>query len=95
MSTLPDRGAGAYVTWWRLHTAGAGGPVDLDRHPLADNSRVDQVKRYVRAGVGEERMPSPITTGYVSRIVDPVVQQPADHAAAAVRLQLTRQFVPA
>ncbi len=31
----------------------AGGPVDLDRHPAGGGSRVDQVKRGVRAGVGE------------------------------------------
>jgi hypothetical protein len=31
----------------------AGGPVDLDRYPLRGGSRVDQVKRGVRAGVGE------------------------------------------
>jgi hypothetical protein len=31
-----------------------GVPVDLDRYPLAGNSRVDKVKRYVLAGVGEE-----------------------------------------
>ena len=30
-----------------------GGPVDLDRYPLRGGSRVDQVKRGVRAGVGE------------------------------------------
>ena len=30
-----------------------GGPVDLDRYPLRGDLRVDHVKRYVRAGVGE------------------------------------------
>ena len=30
-----------------------GGPVDLDRYPIRGGSRVDQVKRCVRAGVGE------------------------------------------
>jgi len=30
-----------------------GGPVDLDRYPLRGGSRVDQVKRSVRAGGGE------------------------------------------
>jgi hypothetical protein len=30
-----------------------GGPVDLDRYALRVGSRVDQVKRNVRAGVGE------------------------------------------
>jgi hypothetical protein len=30
-----------------------GGPVDLDRYALRGGSRVDQVKRCVRAGVGE------------------------------------------
>ena len=32
----------------------AGGPVDLDRHSLGVDSRVDQVERDVRAGLGEE-----------------------------------------
>src|SRR5215204_3596953 len=31
----------------------AGRPVDLDRYPLWGDSRVDQVKRYVRAGIRE------------------------------------------
>jgi hypothetical protein len=31
----------------------SGGVVDLDRYPLRVGSRVDQLKRHVRAGVGE------------------------------------------
>src|SRR5438093_4844289 len=31
-----------------------GGPVDLDRYALRVGSRVDQLKRNVRAGVGEQ-----------------------------------------
>src|SRR4051794_11371740 len=31
-----------------------GGPVDLERYALREGPRVDQVKRDVRAGVGEE-----------------------------------------
>ena len=31
-----------------------GRPVDLDRHALGEDARVDQVKRYVRAGVWEQ-----------------------------------------
>src|SRR5262249_53064394 len=32
----------------------SGRPVDLDRYALREGSRFDQVKRYVRAGVGEQ-----------------------------------------
>jgi Integrase core domain len=32
----------------------SGGPIDLDRYALRVGSRVDQVKRNVRAGVGEQ-----------------------------------------
>src|SRR5215217_7310392 len=35
----------------------AGGPVDLDRYARRVGSRVNQVKRNVRAGVGNSRMP--------------------------------------
>src|SRR5260370_5940101 len=31
-----------------------GRPVDLERYPLRVGSRVDQVKRHVQAGVGEQ-----------------------------------------
>src|SRR5437867_11778529 len=93
MSTLPD--GGAYVTWWRLHTAGARWACRPESFPLAGNSRVDQVKRYVRAGVGEE--PRALADHHGIReqgdLVDQVVgEQPADQAATAVHLQLTRRL---
>src|SRR5919199_7014676 len=46
-----------------------GGPVDLDRHPAGGGSRVDQVKRGVRAGVGNSRVPWPTTTGQTNRVI--------------------------
>lgn len=53
MITLTD--CSTYVTCFsRLHTAGARcRPVDLDRYPIREGSRIDQVKRNVRARIGE------------------------------------------
>src|SRR5215472_16415014 len=70
-----------------------GGPVDLDRHPAGGGSRVDQVKGGVRAGAGKQ--PRALADNHrvdeQGDLVDKlVVQQPADQAAAAVHLQLTR-----
>src|SRR5438445_1556964 len=72
-----------------------GGPVDLDRYPLAGDSRVDQVERYVRAAVGEEPRALADHHGIPDQdyLVDQVVgEQPADQAAAAVHLHLTRRL---
>src|SRR6266545_3620983 len=64
-----------------------GGPVDLDRYPLAGNSRVHDGKRYVPARVCEE--PRALADHHGIREQDDfvdqvVVGQPADQAAAAV-----------
>src|SRR2546429_8647500 len=93
MSTLRDRAPLSYGSGCILRAP--DGPVDLDRYPLAGNSRVDQVKRYVRAGVGEE--PRAMADHHGIREQDDfvdqvVVEQPADQAAAAVHLQLTRRL---
>src|SRR5262249_31408385 len=72
-----------------------GGPVDLDRHPARGGSRVDQVKGDVRAAAGEQprALADDHGVGEQGDLVDKlVVQQPADQAAAAVYLQLTRWF---
>src|SRR2546430_10143358 len=58
-----------------------GGPVDVDRHPLAGNSPVDQVERGVRAGVGEEprALADDHGVGEQGDLVDKlVVEQPTD-----------------
>ena len=72
-----------------------GGPVDLDRYALRVGSRLDQVERNVRAGVGEQ--PRALADDHGIReqgdLVDQVVvEQPADQRAAAVHLQLTRRL---
>src|SRR6266513_6437106 len=64
-----------------------GGPIDLDRYPLRGNSRVDQVERGVRAGVGEQprALADDHRDGEQGDLVDKlVVEQPADQGAAAV-----------
>src|SRR5205823_656009 len=72
-----------------------GGPVDLDRYALRVGSRVDQVERYVRAGVGEQ--PRALAEDYgddeqVDLVDKVVLEQPPDQRAAAVYLQLTRRL---
>jgi len=72
-----------------------GGPVDLDRHPAGGGSRVDQAKRGIRAGAGEQprALADNHGVGEQGDLVDKlVVQQLADQAAAAVHLQLTRRL---
>src|SRR5207237_3321947 len=64
----------------------------LDRYALRVGSRVDQVKRNVRAGVGEQ--PRALAEDYGDdeqvHLVDEVVfEQRPDQGAAAVHLQLT------
>src|SRR5205823_10820776 len=69
----------------------SGGSVDLDRHPLRGGSRVDQVKRYVRAGVGEQPRALADDDGegeQVDLVDEAVVEQPPEQGAAAVQLQL-------
>src|SRR5512132_992473 len=73
----------------------AGGPVDLDRYPLRGGPRVDQVERYVRAGVGEQ--PRALAEDHRAdeqgELVDKlVVEEPADQGAAAVHLQLASRL---
>src|SRR6059058_21606 len=68
------------------------GPVDLDRYALRVGSRVDQVKRSVRAGVGEQPRALAEDHGDDEQVdlVDEIVfEQPPDQGAAAVHLQLT------
>src|ERR671935_332933 len=72
-----------------------GGPVDLDRYALRVGSRVDQVKRNVRAGVGEQPRALADDHGDDEQgdLVDEVVrEQPPDQGAAAVHLQLTARL---
>jgi hypothetical protein len=69
-----------------------GGPIDLDRYALRVGSRVDQVKRNVRAGVGEQ--PRALAEDHgddeqVDLVEEVVFEQPPDQGAAAVDLQLT------
>src|SRR6266516_912908 len=69
-----------------------GRPVDLDRYALRVGSRVDQVKRNVRAGVGEQ--PRALAEDYgddeqVHLVDEVVIEQPPDQGATAVHLQLT------
>src|SRR5205814_4876788 len=69
------------------------GPVDLDRYALRVGSRVDQVKRSVRAGVGEQPRALAEDDGddEQGHLVDEVMcEQPPDQGTAAVHLQLTR-----
>ena len=68
------------------------GPETLIVTPLGVGSRSGQVKRHVRAGVGEQ--PRALTENHrddkQGHLVDQVVlEQPADQSAAAVHLQLT------
>src|SRR5215211_2877940 len=72
-----------------------GGPVDLDRYARRVGSRVDQVKRNVRAGVGEQ--PHALSDDYgdddQGHLVHEVVrEQSTDQGTAAVHLQLTRRL---
>src|SRR2546425_6540036 len=69
-----------------------GGPVDLDRYPLAGNSPVDQVERCVRAGVGEEPRALADHHGIHEQgdLVDQGdIEPPADQAAARLHHQVT------
>src|SRR6266702_8725361 len=71
-----------------------GRPVDLERYALREGTRSGQVKRHVRAEVGEQ--PRPLTDDHRDdeqiHLVDKVVlEQPPDQDAAAVHLQLTRR----
>jgi hypothetical protein len=50
---LRSGGSGSAQLMSRWILRAAGGPVALDRHALGVGSRVDQVKRDVRAVVGE------------------------------------------
>jgi hypothetical protein len=77
-----------------LYSAGAR-PVDLDRDALREDSRFDQVKRHVRAVVGEQ--PSSLANDHRDdeqiHLVDEVVlEQPPGQGAAAVHLKLTRRL---
>ena len=70
----------------------SGRPVDLDRYALRVGSRVNQIKRYVRAVVGEQPRALAEDHGDDEQVdlVDEVVfEQPSDQGAAAVHLQLT------
>src|SRR5712672_1029335 len=72
-----------------------GRPVDLDRYALRVGSRVDQVKRHVRAGAGEQPRALAEDHGDDEQgdLVDEVVvEQPPDQGTAAVHLQLTRRL---
>jgi hypothetical protein len=63
------------------------GPVDLDRYALRGRSRVEQLKRCVRAGVGEQPRALADHHGIDEQgdLVDKlVVEEPADQVAAAV-----------
>src|SRR5881397_357272 len=73
----------------------SGGPVDLNRYALRVGSRVDQVERNVRAGVGEQPRALAEDHGDDEQVdlVDEVVfEQPPDQGTAAVHLQLTRRL---
>src|SRR5215217_6377993 len=68
------------------------GPVDLDRHALRVDSRLNQFKPNVRAGVGEQPRPLAEDDGddeQVDLVDEVVLEQPPDQGAAAVHLQLT------
>src|SRR4051794_27382268 len=71
------------------------GPVDLERYPPREGSRLDQVKRYVRSGVREQ--PCALADHHgndeQAHLVDEVViEQPPGQGAAAVHLQLTARL---
>jgi hypothetical protein len=75
---------------WILRAA--GGPVDLDRQSLGVDARVDQVKRDVRAGLGEEARALAEDHGddeELDLVDEVVVEQPPDQGTAAVDLHLT------
>src|SRR5205814_9088590 len=62
------------------------------RYPLRGGSRVDQVKGYVRAGVGEQprALADDHGEGEQGYLVDKLlVEQPPEQGAAALHLQLT------
>src|SRR5206468_10655290 len=48
LTAAPVSHGGGCILW------APGGPVDLEDYPPRGGSRFDQVKRYVRAGVGEQ-----------------------------------------
>ena len=67
-----------------------GGPVDLERYPLRVGSRVDQVKRQVQAGVGEQ--PRALANDHgadeqVDLVDKLVVEQPPGHVVRTCRGQ--------
>ena len=87
--------AGYVSCFSRWHTAGARGPVDLDRYALRVGSRFDQVKRHVRAVGGEQ--PGALAQDHRDDeqghlVHEVVLEQPPDQGTAAVHLQLTRPF---
>src|ERR1700682_2939760 len=72
-----------------------GGPVDLDRYPVRGGSRVDQFKRYIPAGAGEQprALADDHGKGEQGDLVDKlVVEKPADQSAAALHLQLASRL---
>src|SRR5437762_2836027 len=74
-----------------------GRPVDLDRYALREGSRLDQVKRYVRAGGGEQ--PRALADDHrddeqIHLVNEVVPEQPPGQGAAAVHLQLTPRLGP-
>src|SRR5712692_9575749 len=88
MSRASGRGGGCILR-------APDGPVDLDRYPLRGGSRVDQIKRYVRAGVGEQprALADDHGEGEQGDLVDKlVVEQPPDQGAAALHLQLASRL---
>src|SRR5207245_10130604 len=85
MSRASGRGGGCVLR-------ASGRPVHLDRYPFWGSPRLDQLKRCVRAGVGEQPRALADDHGADEQgdLVDKlVVWQPADQSAAAVHLQLT------
>src|SRR5260370_40282529 len=85
MSDASGRGGGCILR-------APGGPIDLDRYPLRGGSRVDQVERCVRAGVGEQ--PRALADDHRAGeqrdlVAKLVVELSAGQSAAAVHLQLT------
>src|SRR6266516_8207992 len=92
---LPD----VFKTFWYADCASAGcilratcRPVDLERYALRECSRFDQVKRHVRAVLGEQ--PRALADDHgadeqVDLVDEVVLEQPPGQGAAAVHLQLT------
>src|SRR5215208_4853376 len=73
----------------------AGGPVDLEDHPAGGGPRFDQLKRSVRAVVGEQPRALADDQGVgeqVDLVDEVVVEQPPDQGAAAVHLQLASRL---